>query len=258
MDLVLRDALVVDGTGGPSYRADVAVDGGRISEIHREGSPAPPHRRPHGRRRRARALPRLHRHARPQRSGAAARPGPQREGGTGRHARSPGPGRPVVRPGRRPYARGGPALHRRLERRRLRHRLRLAHGRRLSGPPGPQLRRPGHRRQRRLPHPAGHGPDVRGRLGGPPGLRSRTGPDEGAGGPGDAGGRGRHVVRSDLHPGDVRGRRRTHRAVPGGGPPRRLLLPAPPQLRAGRWRRTRRWCSWRSTPAAPSISPTPP
>ncbi|MGA5472401.1 N-acyl-D-amino-acid deacylase family protein [Streptomyces arboris] len=41
MDLVLRDALVVDGTGEPAYRADVAVDGGRIAEIHREGSPGP-------------------------------------------------------------------------------------------------------------------------------------------------------------------------------------------------------------------------
>ncbi|MFK0148900.1 amidohydrolase family protein [Streptomyces griseus] len=41
MDLVLRDALVVDGTGAPSYRADVALDGGRIAEIHPEGSPRP-------------------------------------------------------------------------------------------------------------------------------------------------------------------------------------------------------------------------
>ncbi|CAM5706591.1 hypothetical protein SMICM304S_00910 [Streptomyces microflavus] len=41
MDLVLRDALVVDGTGEPSYRADVAVDGGRIAEIHPKGSPGP-------------------------------------------------------------------------------------------------------------------------------------------------------------------------------------------------------------------------
>ncbi|WP_431788642.1 D-aminoacylase [Streptomyces sp. G9] len=41
MDLVLRDALVVDGTGEPSYRADVALDGGRIAEIHPEGSPGP-------------------------------------------------------------------------------------------------------------------------------------------------------------------------------------------------------------------------
>ncbi|MBQ1108444.1 MULTISPECIES: N-acyl-D-amino-acid deacylase family protein [Streptomyces] len=41
MDLVLRDALVVDGTGAPSYRADVALDGGRIAEIHPEGSAGP-------------------------------------------------------------------------------------------------------------------------------------------------------------------------------------------------------------------------
>ncbi|MFG3407288.1 amidohydrolase family protein [Streptomyces sp. NPDC048142] len=41
MDLVLRDALVVDGTGEPSYRADVALDGGRIAAIHPEGSPGP-------------------------------------------------------------------------------------------------------------------------------------------------------------------------------------------------------------------------
>ncbi|KPC80252.1 MULTISPECIES: N-acyl-D-amino-acid deacylase family protein [Streptomyces] len=37
MDLVIRDARVVDGTGGPSYRADVGITDGRISEIRREG-----------------------------------------------------------------------------------------------------------------------------------------------------------------------------------------------------------------------------
>lgn len=47
MDLVIRDARVIDGSGGPSCRADVAVDGGRISAIHPEGSPGP---RPTGRR----------------------------------------------------------------------------------------------------------------------------------------------------------------------------------------------------------------
>ncbi|PZT76361.1 MULTISPECIES: N-acyl-D-amino-acid deacylase family protein [unclassified Streptomyces] len=41
MDLVIRDARVVDGTATPSYRADVAVSGGRIAEIHREDSPGP-------------------------------------------------------------------------------------------------------------------------------------------------------------------------------------------------------------------------
>ncbi|MFB6986727.1 amidohydrolase family protein [Streptomyces sp. NPDC056304] len=41
MDLVIRDALVVDGTGTPARRADVAVDGGRIAEIHPEHAPGP-------------------------------------------------------------------------------------------------------------------------------------------------------------------------------------------------------------------------
>ncbi|MGW1226909.1 N-acyl-D-amino-acid deacylase family protein [Streptomyces sp. NPDC002530] len=41
MDLVIRDARVVDGTATPSYRADVALSGGRIAEIHRAGAPGP-------------------------------------------------------------------------------------------------------------------------------------------------------------------------------------------------------------------------
>ncbi|MFJ9678485.1 amidohydrolase family protein [Streptomyces sp. NPDC101194] len=41
MDLVIRNALVVDGTGTPARRADVAVDGGRIAEIHPEHAPGP-------------------------------------------------------------------------------------------------------------------------------------------------------------------------------------------------------------------------
>ncbi|MFG2527396.1 amidohydrolase family protein [Streptomyces sp. NPDC048516] len=36
MDTVLRDVRVLDGAGGPSYRADVALAGGRIAAIHRE------------------------------------------------------------------------------------------------------------------------------------------------------------------------------------------------------------------------------
>ncbi|WP_137993644.1 N-acyl-D-amino-acid deacylase family protein [Streptomyces vilmorinianum] len=40
MDLVFRDAEVVDGSGGDSYRADVAVDGGRIAAIVKEGAAA--------------------------------------------------------------------------------------------------------------------------------------------------------------------------------------------------------------------------
>ncbi|GGU77949.1 N-acyl-D-amino-acid deacylase [Streptomyces albospinus] len=43
MDTVLRGVRVIDGSGGPSYRADVALAGGRIAEIHREtdGGPRP-------------------------------------------------------------------------------------------------------------------------------------------------------------------------------------------------------------------------
>ncbi|MGW7488615.1 N-acyl-D-amino-acid deacylase family protein [Streptomyces sp. NPDC054786] len=43
MDTVLRDVRVIDGSGGPSYRADVALAGGRIASIHREtdGGPRP-------------------------------------------------------------------------------------------------------------------------------------------------------------------------------------------------------------------------
>ncbi|WP_415947934.1 N-acyl-D-amino-acid deacylase family protein [Streptomyces sp. KLOTTS4A1] len=47
MDLVIRGARLVDGSGAPSYRADVAVRGGRIAEIRPEGDGRP---RPHARR----------------------------------------------------------------------------------------------------------------------------------------------------------------------------------------------------------------
>ncbi|GHG95435.1 N-acyl-D-amino-acid deacylase family protein [Streptomyces lanatus] len=39
-ELVIRDADVVDGSGGPSYRADVVVDGGRIVSIVQEPAAA--------------------------------------------------------------------------------------------------------------------------------------------------------------------------------------------------------------------------
>ncbi|MGP3773958.1 N-acyl-D-amino-acid deacylase family protein [Streptomyces sp. SDT5-1] len=38
MDLVIRDARVIDGSGGASYRADVTVDDGRIAGITPEGT----------------------------------------------------------------------------------------------------------------------------------------------------------------------------------------------------------------------------
>ncbi|GAA4903112.1 amidohydrolase family protein [Streptomyces coeruleoprunus] len=39
MDLVIRDVRVVDGGGGPSYRADVGLAAGRIAAVRREGEP---------------------------------------------------------------------------------------------------------------------------------------------------------------------------------------------------------------------------
>src|SRR5689334_389834 len=35
-DLIFRNATIVDGSGGPRYRADLAVDGGRIAAIGRD------------------------------------------------------------------------------------------------------------------------------------------------------------------------------------------------------------------------------
>ncbi|MFC7742518.1 hypothetical protein ACFQXA_18610 [Nocardiopsis composta] len=46
MDLVITGARVVDGSGGPSYRADVGVADGRIAAIHREGAAGPRPRPP--------------------------------------------------------------------------------------------------------------------------------------------------------------------------------------------------------------------
>ncbi len=48
MDLVLRDVIVLDGTGADGFRADVGLAGGRIAAVHRPGDPG---RRPAGRRR---------------------------------------------------------------------------------------------------------------------------------------------------------------------------------------------------------------
>ncbi|MEU5703728.1 N-acyl-D-amino-acid deacylase family protein [Streptomyces aurantiacus] len=40
MDLVIRDVDVVDGSGGPSYRADVGIEGGRITTVVQEAAAA--------------------------------------------------------------------------------------------------------------------------------------------------------------------------------------------------------------------------
>ncbi|MFK0291579.1 amidohydrolase family protein [Streptomyces sp. NPDC090442] len=41
MDTVFRDVRVIDGSGGPSYRADVALADGRIAAVHRAGTGGP-------------------------------------------------------------------------------------------------------------------------------------------------------------------------------------------------------------------------
>ncbi|MBO8202364.1 D-aminoacylase [Streptomyces smyrnaeus] len=41
MDLVIRDARVIDGTGAPAFRADVVVSEGRIVRLSPEGEPRP-------------------------------------------------------------------------------------------------------------------------------------------------------------------------------------------------------------------------
>ena len=38
-DLVIRGGTVVDGTGGPSFTADVAIDGGLITAVGRVDDP---------------------------------------------------------------------------------------------------------------------------------------------------------------------------------------------------------------------------
>ena len=36
-DIVLRNARIVDGTGAPSYHADLAIQGGKVAAIGRLG-----------------------------------------------------------------------------------------------------------------------------------------------------------------------------------------------------------------------------
>jgi N-acyl-D-aspartate/D-glutamate deacylase len=39
-DVVIKQGTVVDGTGKPSYRADVAIQGDRIAEVGKISAPA--------------------------------------------------------------------------------------------------------------------------------------------------------------------------------------------------------------------------
>ena len=50
-DIILRGGTVVDGTGAPRYRADVAIEKGELPEFGRRVHAAPTIRAPSGRRR---------------------------------------------------------------------------------------------------------------------------------------------------------------------------------------------------------------
>ncbi len=72
-DLILKGGWVIDGSGGPPFRADVALLETMIAEVGRlEGARGISNHR----RRRSLCRPRIHRRARPRRSHAAGRPDP--------------------------------------------------------------------------------------------------------------------------------------------------------------------------------------
>ena len=41
-DILIRDGTVIDGSGRPGERADVAIEGGRIAAIEHNGGPTVP------------------------------------------------------------------------------------------------------------------------------------------------------------------------------------------------------------------------
>ena len=97
LDLCFRGARVVDGAGNPWYRADVGVRGDRI--VARR--PRRRARAAHARVRRARAHARVHRHAHAFRRAAARAPRPRLQGAPGRDARGARAGRAGARADRR-------------------------------------------------------------------------------------------------------------------------------------------------------------
>src|SRR5262249_15083926 len=91
-DLVLRNGTVVDGSGNPWFRGDVAIRGGRLRRGGRGARRAGP---PRDRRQGPGRGARLHRHALPLRLRPPRRRRRPEQGATGRHDR--GAGRGAVR-----------------------------------------------------------------------------------------------------------------------------------------------------------------
>ena len=180
-DLVIRNGRVVDGTGAPWRRADVAVRGDTIVAV----APGITARgATDDRRGRPRRGPGLHRHPHPRAArdlrgadGRELRP-------AGRDDAGRGPGRLVAAAARRlPREGGRPAA-------------------------GGQLREPG---RARLGARGGDGPS------GPRAVGGGARPDAGPRPRGDAGGRVRSQHRALLRPRDVRPDGRGGRPGPGGG-----------------------------------------
>ena len=150
-DLIIKGGWVIDGTGGPPYRADVGLLDSMIAEVGRlDGAEPRAVPRCDGTVRR----PRLHRCPRPRRSHASGRPDPSPRPATGYDHLHHRPGRQLVRPGLARHARLHAPVYGRLQRQPARPVLRLADRGRVPGP-----LRPIDRDQRRLPDPQRQHPD---------------------------------------------------------------------------------------------------
>ena len=142
-DLILRGGWVIDGSGGPPFRADVALLETMIADVGRlEGAQAPQGRRCRGPLHRSR----VHRRTRPRRPHASGRPDSPSGFTAGSDDLSHRPGRQLVCAGVCGDARLHEALHGRLQRQPRWPFLRLADDRGV-----PRLLRPAGRDQRGLP-----------------------------------------------------------------------------------------------------------